>query len=499
MRLSIGRVIGKNKKIIICLSLLILIIDGIFLTVSYVTLKNSFHASLLQQAEKHKDEFRLNLEMVYNSMLQMSTLISRNSELSQRLLREERRAEQAFAQSNQQASEDVTFHQRTYEFGSVEQSPHLLSNNKRVYTWMRGISPVWAVDPATKERVYLGALEVSTSFKEIVPLYSKLFRVEAAVLLNKDYVQERMWDEHIEEYFQKNLNANHYLEIVSTGRQADVTEILSKVFVRKNYVTDRVELINKNGIDYSVYYFPLMDSQKIINTDTIYPGPVGFLLIWENVSQELENFNKSFRVNLILGLIGFIFLEIGLIWIFARETRLSVAEQCAIIDELTGLFNRRYLDDLLDNEVSRAERVEGVPLSLIISDVDYFKEFNDTYGHKAGDECLQKIADALRSQAKRSSDCVARYGGEEFVIVLPRTELQAAIAIAEAARRAIVDMKIPHESSSVLPVVSMSFGVACTNNIDRQDNLFEIADRYLYLAKNSGRNRVEPNKEQGVI
>jgi diguanylate cyclase (GGDEF)-like protein len=496
MRLSVGRVIGKNKKIIICLSLIILIMDGIFLTVSYVTLKDSLSASLLQQAEKHKDEFRLNLEMVYNSMLQMSTLISRNSELSQRLLREERRIEQALAQSNQEPLEDITFHQRTYEFGSVEQGPHLLSHNKRVYTWLRGVSPVWAVDPATQERVYLGALEVSTSFKEIVPLYSKLFRVEAAVLLNKDYVQQRMWDEHIQEYFKKNPKANHYLEVVSNKRQSDVAEILSKVFVRKNYVTDRVELVTKDGITYSVYYFPLIDYQKSTNIDNIYPDPVGFLLIWEDVSQEIKNFNRSFRVNLILGLIGFILLEIGLIWIFARETRLSVAEQCAIIDELTGLFNRRYLDDLLDNEVSRAERIQGVPLSLIICDVDYFKEFNDTYGHKAGDECLRKIADALRSQAKRSSDCVARYGGEEFVIVLPRTELKAALDIAEAARQAIVDIKIPHESSSILPVVSMSFGVACTSNINRQDNLFEVADRYLYRAKNAGRNRVEPGKRE---
>ena len=177
-----------------------------------------------------------------------------------------------------------------------------------------------------------------------------------------------------------------------------------------------------------------------------------------------------------------------------RETRLSAAEKCAAVDELTGLFNRRYLDDLLDSELHRTIRSQDAPLSLIICDVDYFKRYNDTYGHKAGDECLQQIADSLRLQARRSSDCVARYGGEEFVIVLPRTDIYAAIDIAETARKAILSLGIPHASSSIVPVVTVTLGVACTNQLAEYDNLFEAADRNLYIAKNNGRNRVEPLK-----
>ncbi|MCI5146717.1 MAG: GGDEF domain-containing protein, partial [Candidatus Electrothrix sp. AR3] len=212
-----------------------------------------------------------------------------------------------------------------------------------------------------------------------------------------------------------------------------------------------------------------------------------------HVSKHVARFTTNLMVNATLAFLGFIIIEAGLLWIFNREARLSVAEQYAAVDELTGLFNRRYLDDLLKNELSRAERCSNeLPLSLIICDVDFFKRFNDTYGHRAGDECLQKIANALRAQARRSSDCVARYGGEEFVIVLPHTDLNSAIDIAETARKAVYYLDIPHSSSDIKPVVTVTLGIACTCNLPEYDSLFEAADRNLYLAKNSGRNKVEP-------
>lgn len=487
MRLPVGGFIRKNKKTAVCLSLFILTVDLLFLAVNCFSLKETLYASLLQQARTHQEEFKLNLKMAYSSMLQMSSFIVSSSELSRRLLREAKAS--------------------TYQFGSVENSPSLLSaGNRPVYSWLRGISPVWAVDPETKERVYVGALEVSTSFKQIVPLYSKLFRVEAAVLLNKSYVMGKMQDRYTKEYFDKNPNANHYLE-VATVSQAEVTNILSQVFVRDRYGTDRVTLIPKladqfmllpkefsKGSRYcSVYYFPLMDYQTV-SSEEPHPDPAGFLLIWEDVSGHVARFFTNLMVNAVLALLGFILIEAGLIWIFSREARLSVAEQYASVDELTGLFNRRYLDDLLDSELSRAERSQGIPLSLIICDVDYFKKFNDTYGHKAGDECLQKIADTLRRQAKRSSDCVARYGGEEFVIILPRTDLNSAIDIAENARKEVFALKIPHSSSDTIPLVTVTLGVACSSSLASYDSLFEAADRNLYLGKNNGRNRVEPVK-----
>jgi diguanylate cyclase (GGDEF)-like protein len=244
----------------------------------------------------------------------------------------------------------------------------------------------------------------------------------------------------------------------------------------------------EDGIYYSVYYFPLPENEEQ-NVDL-----PGFMLVWEDVTEQVFQYAKNFFINIGLAIVAFFLIEIGLIWLLNRETRLTAAEQSAAVDELTGLFNRRYLDDILDNEIHRSKGSQDAPLSLIVCDVDHFKRYNDTYGHKAGDECLQKISDALRRQARRSSDCVARYGGEEFVIVLPRTDIHAAVDLAETARKAVFSLNIPHASSGIVPVVTVTLGVACTSHLADYENLFEAADKNLYIAKNNGRNRVEPLK-----
>lgn len=490
MRLSIKRTVQKNKKLIICLSLIVLAVDTAFLAMSFISLQETLFATLLQKAERHEEEFKLNLKMVYSSMLQMSTLISSNSSVRQTLLQEQSAAVPLRPPDEQGKREDGTS-RKTYQFGSVEDRPQLLSDNMQSYTWLHGVSPVWAVDPASQEKVYVGALDISTSFRQIVPLYSKLFRVEAAVLLNKDYVRSRMWNQQTKAYFEQHPEANHYVEAVSSPESMNLLrQILPKIFVRSDYNLDRIVMVHQDNAYYSVYYFPLPDAQE----DTLLTAPAGFMLIWENVSEQVGHAAINFFVNMMQAAAAFVLIEIGLLWMLNRETRLSAAEQCAAVDELTGLFNRRYFDELLDNELNRVAKSQETPLSLIVGDVDYFKGYNDTYGHKAGDDCLRKIADSLRLQARRSSDCVARYGGEEFVIVLPRTDLHAAADIAEAARKAVQDLAIPHASSDIMPVVTITLGVACTSLLPDYESLFEAADRNLYLAKNNGRNRVEPAK-----
>ncbi|WP_420208923.1 diguanylate cyclase [Candidatus Electronema sp. JC] len=491
MRLSIKRTVQKNKKLIICLSLIVLAVDTAFLAMSFISLQETLFATLLQKAERHEEEFKLNLKMVYSSMLQMSSLISSNSNVRQALLQERSAAVPLRPQNENGKEGQGGTLRKTYQFGSVEDRPQLLSDNMQSYTWLHGVSPVWAVDPASKEKVYVGALDISTSFRQIVPLYSKLFRVEAAVLLHKDYVRSRMWNPQTKSYFEQHPEANHYVEAVSSPESMNLLrQILPKIFVRSDYKLDRIEMVHQDNIYYSVYYFPLPDAQE----DTLLTAPAGFMLIWENVSEQVGHAAFNFFVNIMQAAAAFVLIEIGLLWMLNRETRLSAAEQCAAVDELTGLFNRRYFDELLDNELHRAVKSPNTPLSLIVCDVDYFKRYNDTYGHKSGDDCLRKIADSLRLQARRSSDCVARYGGEEFVIVLPRTDLHAAADIAEAARKAVQDLAIPHASSEVMPVVTITLGVACTSFLPDYESLFEAADRNLYLAKNNGRNRVEPVK-----
>lgn len=162
-----------------------------------------------------------------------------------------------------------------------------------------------------------------------------------------------------------------------------------------------------------------------------------------------------------------------------------------MVDGLTGVANRRRIDQHLTQEWQRSIR-EQLPLSLILLDVDYFKRYNDCYGHPAGDHCLQRIAGVLSAQMQRSHDLVARYGGEEFLVVLPNTELEGAIHIAEAIRQAVKALQIPHANSQVNPFVTLSLGVATAFPApgSYSSTLIESTDQQLYRAKEMGRDRV---------
>ena len=162
------------------------------------------------------------------------------------------------------------------------------------------------------------------------------------------------------------------------------------------------------------------------------------------------------------------------------------------LDGLTGIANRRYLDDCLIQEWNRANR-DKRELSLIMLDVDCFKLFNDTYGHLAGDDCLRQVASVLKNCAKRPADLPARYGGEEFVLLLPNTNITGATSVAEDVRQAVEQLCIPHKNSTAGNYVTVSLGVASSGNkkMISPQMLVAAADEALYEAKRVGRNRVE--------
>ncbi len=165
-------------------------------------------------------------------------------------------------------------------------------------------------------------------------------------------------------------------------------------------------------------------------------------------------------------------------------------ERLSNLDGLTGIPNRRFLESFLELETRRAAR-EGRWLALVMIDVDLFKNYNDRYGHLAGDVCLKSIARALQI-VNRPGDLVARYGGEEFVAVLGDCNLETARLIAERMRRNVRDLAIPHEASELAPVVTISLGIAASlpTPEDGPDSVLLEADRALYRAKEAGRDRV---------
>ncbi|WP_375739020.1 GGDEF domain-containing protein [Pseudomonas boanensis] len=167
-------------------------------------------------------------------------------------------------------------------------------------------------------------------------------------------------------------------------------------------------------------------------------------------------------------------------------------EEYSYKDGLTGVANRRMFDSVLDVEWANARRTHQ-PLSLILLDIDYFKQYNDHYGHIQGDDCLKSVGQLLTAAASRPRDLIGRFGGEEFVLILPETDGAAARQVAEHCRKLIHEQCIPHSNSDVASLLTISLGVGTIipQQHDQPLAFIEAVDKLLYRAKQTGRNRVE--------
>jgi two-component system chemotaxis family response regulator WspR len=184
-----------------------------------------------------------------------------------------------------------------------------------------------------------------------------------------------------------------------------------------------------------------------------------------------------------------------------EESRTQLAEanralqKLSSLDGLTGIANRRSFDETLTKEWNRAKRSEK-SIGLIMLDIDFFKLYNDHYGHQGGDDCLIRVAKGLVAAIHRETDFLARYGGEEFSAILPDTDLNGAVKVAEEMRLAITDLRIEHAKSKVSDIVSISLGVSAVIPLREMNSeaLIAAADQALYRAKEDGRDRVKSGK-----
>jgi len=207
------------------------------------------------------------------------------------------------------------------------------------------------------------------------------------------------------------------------------------------------------------------------------------------------------EMGLAVGAVDFISKSASVNVVKARvKTHLTLKYQAdllrahALIDGLTGVANRRYFDEVLAAEWRRCVR-SALPLSLILIDIDFFKRFNDHYGHQAGDACLQQVALCIKATLSRSHDLLARYGGEEFACILPETALEGAEQKAQAMQAAVRALAIPHATSDVAGgVVTISLGVVAVRTAKHEDDATDLigaADSLLYEAKHAGRAQVK--------
>jgi diguanylate cyclase (GGDEF)-like protein len=199
-----------------------------------------------------------------------------------------------------------------------------------------------------------------------------------------------------------------------------------------------------------------------------------------------------------LGAVDYVSKPINSVTVRARvgnQIRLKRAQdeltRLAATDALTGLANRRRFDEMLAYEYARHVR-SGTAFSLILMDIDYFKNFNDNYGHVCGDDCLRKVAQIISGVMARATDLVARFGGEEFVFLLPETDLNGAVVFAERVRKSISDLAMPHAYSPVANHLTVSLGGLSVWQLPGRSisNIVAQADAQLYAAKETGRNRV---------
>ncbi|MFM2482799.1 diguanylate cyclase domain-containing protein [Celerinatantimonas sp. YJH-8] len=178
----------------------------------------------------------------------------------------------------------------------------------------------------------------------------------------------------------------------------------------------------------------------------------------------------------------------------------DLLEKQAFIDSLTAIANRRRFDEILEKEWYRAARGQ-TSIAMILLDIDYFKQYNDNYGHQQGDKCLIQIGQALRDCMKRGSDFVARYGGEEFAVILPAQDLEDAQKVAKFIQEQIAELQIPHDYSHLeSPYVTVSIGITSfiPSDSTQPESLFLAADQALYLAKHCGRNQIQKYQPESL-
>ena len=328
---------------------------------------------------------------------------------------------------------------------------------------------------------HLGSVEIDVGFPAFKKKLENMFHNKYSFIIRRDIVEHQVSSDSLDNYIPSDISDDFLYE-----RNIQLTEPVKRLNKKINTMT--LESLTTNtiinqviSIDDKVYLVSFIPIPNIDN------NIVAFIISYE----EDRYLGRILRYSVFEKIIIHTILIVVLFLIIKLAKAYYIIKRQAVEDGLTHIPNRRSFADRIILEIGRSNR-ENMPLSVIMCDVDNFKLYNDTYGHKAGDLCLETIAGVISDSLHRTTDFCARYGGEEFVVILPSTPLADAYNIALRICKSVESLGVIHKLSLPAEVVTLSLGVSTANSdieLDR-DELVDFADKGLYLAKERGRNQV---------
>lgn len=562
-------IIAKNKGLVF-VSVLMVISDIIFILINYNSALTALESDIREWAQQTESQFNMTLVNKSISMQQLATFVANDSRVISLFKRGKEAVEAEGGGPGKKDAADLRFRlfdlvnpswkqmsksydvrQLHFHLGPGSTSflrvhrPEKFGDNMddvrytivdanqtlkptrgfetgRVYSGIRGVTPVFYRDEVSGINEHIGALEAGTSFSVLLESLRQNLDSDVAVLLTEEHIHNNMWKDFIDEHFTADLRLEDFF--IEQTTHVNIKTVLSDNKVKKILKTHGSAFL-KSHPPLQVCSFPLRDYN---GTKNLSLPDCGSVVIWKDASLKWEAFNRSFYSNVVYAVLALFIIEILLFfsWMFSKrklqkviatktsdlneskkqlettvelltkkETELIEAnrqlEDMASLDGLTQIPNRRIFDEYIKKVWGLQSRTH-TELSVILCDIDFFKTYNDTYGHQAGDECLRLIAKAMSTSIKRSADLIARYGGEEFVAVLPETDLKQAGFVAGRIQRSVEKLKLPHDGSTVKEYVTLSIGIASVIPTFEfsYENLIKNADMAMYQAKREGRNRI---------
>jgi len=538
-----------SSRLFVFLSVAIFVTDFTFLAINHYFSKQQFYEELQTQSQQIKTAYDIAISAVYEDMFLISDFFANNPKVQQaflqgklaveaegggggkekaayyrqlllkelginwKALQEKHHIRQLHFHLGPGSTSFLRVHKPTKFGDNMDNTRHIIVDvnrshqdlygfeTGRVYSGLRSVVPIGAINNAQNQFIHVGALEMGTSFSTVIENLDHHFKAGFAVLLHKNHIESTMWPEAIKQKFlnkQNQLPCKCFLE--SSSRKGAI-KLLSHTEITKIPKQLNFQHLKMEEKDILFLSFPLRDYQGTKNPEL---PEVGIIIAWKDISDKIQRFRQANLSNLIYAISAFLFIELLLFFAirhgiakFEKEVDFQTKkvrhlnkklEIMAHTDELTQLSNRRYLMQQLQLEIQRCHRHKD-SLSLLIFDLDHFKQVNDDYGHLTGDYVLEKIAKSTR-QICRNTDLAARYGGEEFCLILPQTDLKGAMNIAERLRSNI-DISPIETTGQQFIHITVSIGVTEWYEGVNLSEFINQADQALYNAKESGRNQIQ--------